>query len=619
MLQSWSPDSSPAFAAAASGTELAAVLLQIAVTVGLMVVCAWQYRQYRKSVFAWWTLAWGLYVVRLAAIGMFIFTRETVLLYWHQVFTGWTALAVLATALVFSGRLRRRWWHVLAVLFPPVWSYFAVYHLGTYTIASVPMVLFLSCATLWTGVVFLRYARATRSTGASVLAAGFFVWGLHHLDYPLLRAYGAWLPWGYYVDVLLTITIGAGILLLVTDDLRRGIGTLGRLSSDLMSAASSSRERVVTTVLQRIVSVPAVSGAAVFRLDSRRDGYFERGVGACEGWTGTSPAEPQAELLARVATGEQRAFIAPEWNAAGTDDSDHEGLPFPFAAVLPVEAHGVDAGGSALVIVADDHVPFAALDAEFLTALGRQMGGTLDNSRLYTALQQRTADLERLSTRMVLQQEEERRRLSRELHDETAQLLSAVKMELAILRDVVPEPHASRVDDALALTDAGIRSIRAVMHDLRPTLLDDLGLVPALRSVATAFAQRSGTRVRLDLPQSNDLPMLEDGADLALYRALQEALSNIGRHADASVVDITLRCDSGGVTLVVVDDGCGLPHSAPTASAPAGMGLIGMRERFASLGGSVQLCDLPQGGAQLEARLPLGADVQSAVHAGATA
>lgn len=604
MLQSWSPESSPAFAAA--GAELAAVLLQISVTLGLMVVCAWQYRQYRKPVFAWWSLAWALYIVRLAAIGAFIFTRETVLLYWHQVFTGWTALAVLGTALVFSGRLRRRRWHIAAVLFPPVWSYFAVYHLGAYKIASVPMVLFLSCATLWTGVVFFRYARTTHSTGATVLATAFFVWGVHHLDYPLLRAYGAWLPWGYYVDVILTITVGAGILLLVTDDLRRGIGTLGALSSDLMSAASSSRESVVAKVLQRIVSVPAVSGAAVFRLDARRDGYFELGAGACESWSGTSPTGPQAELLSRVAAGAQRAFIAPEWSAAA--DADGDGLAFPFAAVLPVEENGNEGGGSALVIVADDHVPFAALDADFLTALGRQMGGTLENSRLYGALQQRTADLERLSTRMVLQQEEERRHLSRELHDETAQLLSAVKMELAILREVVPEPHTGRVDDALALTDAGIRSIRAVMHDLRPTLLDDLGLVPALRSVATAFAQRSGTEVRLNLPSALEFPALDDGADLAFYRALQEALSNIGRHAGASVVDIALHADVTSVRLTVVDNGSGLP-SDQTGSTLSGMGLIGMRERFASLGGSVQLRDNPRGGAQLDVSLPLDVGV----------
>ncbi len=604
MLQSWSTGSSPAFAEA--GAELAAVLLQISVTLGLMAVCLWQYRQYRKPVFAWWSLAWWLYVVRLAAIGAFIFTRQTVLLYWHQVFTGWTALAVLVTALVFSERFRQRPWHRLLVLFPPIWSYFAVYHLGRYKFASVPMVLFLSGATLWTGVVFFRYARSTRSAGAALLAGTFFVWGIHHLDYPVLRAYGAWLPWGYYVDVLLTISVGAGILLLVADDLRRGIGTFSALSADLVSAASSSRERVVATVLERIVSIPAVSGAAVYRLNSPNDGQFELGAGACAGWSGTRPTGSQAELLSRVAAGAQRAFIAPEWNPAANAGGD--GLAFSFAAVLPVEERGEEDGGSALVIVADDHVPFTALDADFLTALGRQMGGTLESSRLYTALQHRTADLERLSTRMVLQQEEERRHLSRELHDETAQLLSAVKMELAILREVVPEAHAGRVDDALALTDAGIRSIRAVIHDLRPSLLDDLGLVPALRSVATAFAQHSGTDVRLDLPQARDFPVLDEGADLAFYRALQEALSNIGRHAGASVVDITLRADEGMVRLTVADNGSGLP-SIPDGSVRSGMGLIGMRERFASLGGSVQLSANSNGGARLDVALPAEAGV----------
>jgi signal transduction histidine kinase len=158
------------------------------------------------------------------------------------------------------------------------------------------------------------------------------------------------------------------------------------------------------------------------------------------------------------------------------------------------------------------------------------------------------------------------------------------------------------------LTDAGIRSIRAVIHDLRPSLLDDLGLVPALRSVATAFAQRSGTEVRLDLPPAREFPALEDGADLAFYRALQEALSNIGRHAGASTVDIALNCDDGNVRLTVVDNGCGLPL-ARDAAAHSGMGLIGMRERFASLGGTVDLCDKPGGGAQLTASLPLDAGV----------
>ena len=90
--------------------------------------------------------------------------------------------------------------------------------------------LFLSLATLWTGWAFLQYRRSVASGGASLLAASFILWGLHHLDYPFLRARGAWNPWGYYIDILLTLAVGTGILLLVLDDLRRGLGALSDLA-----------------------------------------------------------------------------------------------------------------------------------------------------------------------------------------------------------------------------------------------------------------------------------------------------------------------------------------------------------------------------------------------------
>ena len=98
------------------------------------------------------------------------------------------------------------------------------------------MVLFLSLATLWTGWVFLQYRRRVDSSGATLLAVAFGLWGLHHLDYPFLRARGAWNPWGYYIDILLMLAVGAGLLLLVLDDLRRGLGALSALSGDLQRA-----------------------------------------------------------------------------------------------------------------------------------------------------------------------------------------------------------------------------------------------------------------------------------------------------------------------------------------------------------------------------------------------
>ena len=117
-------------------------------------------------------------------------------------------------------------------------------------------------------------------------------------------------------------------------------------------------------------------------------------------------------------------------------------------------------------------------------------------------LQARTVELARLSARMIEQHEEERRRLSRELHDETAQVFSAVKMELGVLREGVVPARRARLDQMLGLIDTGIRSIRSVTNDLRPSLLDDLGLVPALRSLGADFGERSGIAIELTSPSS---------------------------------------------------------------------------------------------------------------------
>ncbi len=220
----------------AESTELHAAFLQAVITLGLAALCWFIHRRYRKPYFAWWAVAWGLYGVRMAAIVSFLLSGDWLWLYWHQVVTGWTALALLYAALVFSRGLRWRRWYLAVALFPPVWSYVAIYRLDHFLWAAGPAVLFLSLATFWTGWAFLQYRRRVASSGAALLAAAFVLWGVHHLDYPFLRARGAWNPWGYYIDILLTLAVGTGILLLVLDDLRRGLGALSDLSGDLQQA-----------------------------------------------------------------------------------------------------------------------------------------------------------------------------------------------------------------------------------------------------------------------------------------------------------------------------------------------------------------------------------------------
>jgi signal transduction histidine kinase len=577
--------------------ELDAALLQATITAALAALCAFLYSRYRKPYFAWWAGAWGLYFLRVVAITSFLLTSQRFWLYWHQVVTGWTALALLYAALVFSQQVRWRNWYLALVLFPPVWSYIAIYHLKHFLWAAGPAVLFLSLATLWTGWVFFRYRRRVASSGATLLAVAFGVWGLHHLDYPFLRARGAWAPWGYYLDILLALSVGTGILLLVLDDLRRGLGALSALSGDLQRAGRE--QDVLDALLARPLTLPAVSGTALYVVDGTAT-RFLRGAGVCTAWTESTVHDSAAQVLARVIdTGR------PQFSADWSDANPGSGATYAYAAVLPILRNDVVI--ATLVLVGNARDPFTALDDKFLLALGHQVGAALENADLYTRLETRTVELARLSARMVEQHEEERRRLSRELHDETAQVFSAVKMELGILREKVQPEQTSRLDQVLELIDTGIRSIRNVTNDLRPSLLDDLGLLPALRSLVADFSERSGIPVGLATPSV--LPPLSREAELALFRALQEALSNVLRHANARSVDIGISINSQGVLLQVSDDGRGLPPglSDDRLELEGHMGLAGMRERITALGGSVRLHTRRGAGALLEVLVPAGA------------
>ena len=592
-------------------SELAATLLQGAITAGLAALCAHLYVRFQRPWFGWFAVAWCVYVLRLLCITLFLTSDQRVWLYWHQVTTGWTALVLLWAAIVFLRQPRARPWYLLVALFPPLWSFVAIYNLDSFVLAVVPAISFLSAATMWTGWVFWRHHRLVGSTGARLLALAFFFWGLHHLDYPFLRAQGAWTPWGYYLDICFELLVGAGLVLLVLDDLGRGVRALSALSGDLhrRDAIGDSLD----TLLSRPLTLAGVRGSAMYLLDEVEEmsvssgrpknakdvlvlsaltsgsGKFVRGAGSCVNWPTRSPDRTVSEVLASM-----RATRRPQ---VAIGEGEH-----PFVAALPVSRGNRLIG--ALVMAGDVRNPFTALDDNFLVALGQQVGAALEQANLDQQLAARTKSLEQLSMRMVRQHEEERRRLSRELHDETAQVFTAVKMQLEGLRPSLVPTATSRLDRLLALVDTGIRSIRNVTNELRPSLLDDLGLLPALRSLISDFIERAGLRITLDAP--SNLPKLAQEADLALYRALQEALSNVVRHAGAREVRVKVGASSDQLFLTVSDDGTGFKIGADgrIQDPNARMGLTGMQERIHAVGGRVTFANGTTG-AEVRVQLPL--------------
>ena len=175
-----------------------------------------------------------------------------------------------------------------------------------------------------------------------------------------------------------------------------------------------------------------------------------------------------------------------------------------------------------------------------------------------------------------------------------------------MLRVAATPEAGARLDRVISLVDTGIAGIRSVVNDLRPSLLDDLGLLPALRSLAERIEARSGIEITLDAPDS--LPPLSKETELVLYRAMQEALTNVVRHAEATAVEVGLRVVGEEIVLTVWDDGRGLPEgtTAEQFQRAGHMGLTGMRERVHGLGGRMHAENIAGGGLRVEVVVPAG-------------
>jgi signal transduction histidine kinase len=216
----------------------------------------------------------------------------------------------------------------------------------------------------------------------------------------------------------------------------------------------------------------------------------------------------------------------------------------------------------------------------------------------------KTADeLQRLSARLLSAQEDERRTMARELHDEVGQTLTAVKMELTLAAKASTSQPAigAHVGQARQMLEDTVRAVRDLSHLLHPALLDDMGLVAAVKHQLDGFSRRHN--VRCDLFDTQMENRLAPELETTVYRIIQEALSNVAKHAHASRCRISLRGGEASVLLTIEDDGSGF-DTASLDQRPPGIGLIGVRERVALFGGTFRLITAAGQGTRLEIELP---------------
>jgi signal transduction histidine kinase len=247
-------------------------------------------------------------------------------------------------------------------------------------------------------------------------------------------------------------------------------------------------------------------------------------------------------------------------------------------------------------------------DVPAVTAFANQAGIAIENAQLLEQVGASHERLRRLTQQTISTQEDERRRLSRTLHDEAGQALTALRISLELIEEDLPLEFGSlrqRINAAAALTTTTMEHIRLLAQDLRPPALDAVGLGPTLETFCRDFATR--THLPIDY-RGSELPMLPEAVNICLYRFLQEALTNVAKHACANQVCVTLRYDAETISLSVEDNGQGfdIQTRLSVLGWPMGIGLLGMQERLESLGGRLEIESWPEQGTRLVAALPAG-------------
>ena len=246
-------------------------------------------------------------------------------------------------------------------------------------------------------------------------------------------------------------------------------------------------------------------------------------------------------------------------------------------------------------------------DLNFAESVGAQISGAIASAQLFEQLETERERLRWLTMQVVAEEEEERHRVSRELHDEAGQALTALKISLGLIHSDMPlesGPLRARVADAVDLTDTTMEQIRLLARGLRPPELDAVGLDGTLEGYCREFAER--TYLSIDYA-GMEMPTLTDTVNISMYRFLQEALTNVAKHAGANRVSVKLSWAAGTVSLSVVDDGRGFAPRSKTAGPgeSGGIGLLGMRERFELLGGRLEVNSRPGRGTRLVAHVPV--------------
>lgn len=270
---------------------------------------------------------------------------------------------------------------------------------------------------------------------------------------------------------------------------------------------------------------------------------------------------------------------------------------------VPLLVRGLPIG----LVTVDRRIPdsFIESDAQLAVAFAQHAAVAIENARLFSEVTAQQRRLHKLLSKVVTAQEEERRRISRELHDEMGQALTAIKLNLQMVLATLPGDAGAlreRLEEIVELSGDALQEVRRLAMDLRPSMLDDLGLIPTLRWYIESFQKRTGVKMEMMLPE--ELGRLSPVVETTLYRVVQEALTNVSRHAGASQVTINLAKDERALIMSIADDGKGFELRELTNHDVSGVGITSMQERIDEMGGTFVIDSQPGCGTRIDVSIP---------------
>ena len=389
----------------------------------------------------------------------------------------------------------------------------------------------------------------------------------------------------------------------------------GRLHAEAMQvisrvlASELDYERIVHNIAS--FAYRLVNAQFVYLAAPEAEGFRPVALAGHEGHYSNAPLRlsrlPGQEILTKAAHG---PVVVPdlEQDPAFTQQPQTKEITWRTVVAVPLLSYDQLLG--VLAAYADQPNFFMPNDIAILMSLASQGAVAIQNARLFKELKTQREQLHHLSLRLVNAQEEERRRISRELHDELGQSLTALKINLDVGRHALPREASPKLrqslQEASALAIQTLETARNLSLELHPAILDDLGLVSALRWEIDRYEQRTNQTVQFkaELGEVDLKPELE----ITLYRIIMEALTNISRHAQASHIAIRLTHTHDKVQAEIEDDGVGFTTAGGAALGERqSLGLVSMRERTGLLGGTFELTSQPGRGTVVNVQFPMGA------------